>query len=266
MNLDNRFARYSRRLAVAFGSSTPWVFLVGALAVGLLTQGVSSGIEAYFAGGSYAVSLANVGLGTAVLLLLVLFFNLPQLVRGWLSAWRRSSTISVGANVARRRGLIALVSYGQQVPAEAAIRYHQRPTAAEPGLQICWLIAGPGEGEQSSLQNAYHLRDKYGQEGIEFFILQVKDADDPKETFHLVQGIFNQCDLQYGIPPQQMIADFTGGTKGMTAGMVLACTLPDWDLQHMKPLKYDDTGYAIPSGGAVPRLIRVDYLPERTDY
>lgn len=266
MNLNTRFTRYSRRLAVAFGSSTPWVFLVGALAVGLLTEGVSSGIEAYFGGDSFAVSLTNLGLGTAVLLLLILFFNLPQLVRSWLSAWRRTSTISVGTNVARRRGLVALVSHGQQVPAEAAIAYHKRPSASasslpEPGLQLCWLITGPGEGEQSSLQNAYYLRDKYSQDGIDFFILQVNDADDPKETFHLVQAVFNQCELQHGIPPQQMIADFTGGTKGMTAGMVLACTLPDWDLQHMKPKKYNDAGYAIPSSGSVPRLIRVDYLP-----
>lgn len=47
-----------------------------------------------------------------------------------------------------------------------------------------------------------------------------------------------------GIEDSDLIADYTGGTKSMTAGIILACTSPERRLQFLRPGSYTAEGRA----------------------
>jgi len=65
--------------------------------------------------------------------------------------------------------------------------------------------------------------------------------------------------LPEGWSETDVIADYTGGTKSMTAGTVLACASPDRRLQFMKPGKYREDGTADHQAGSNPYLVDIRY-------
>lgn len=52
---------------------------------------------------------------------------------------------------------------------------------------------------------------------------------DAQDTFDHVNRIFRIA----GFSPQEIIADFTGGTKPMTVGMIMACLPRERDLEYV---------------------------------
>ncbi len=73
--------------------------------------------------------------------------------------------------------------------------------------------------------------------------LPEKDVDDPNATFMLINSIYEEA-ANEGIEVADIIADYTGGTKSMTAGLILACAQPERRLQFMRPGGYTDDGRA----------------------
>lgn len=69
------------------------------------------------------------------------------------------------------------------------------------------------------------------------------DADNPHASFNLVNEIYEEAEV-FEIEPENIIADYTGGTKSMTAGLILACANPERALQFMRPGGYDAEGRA----------------------
>ncbi len=57
--------------------------------------------------------------------------------------------------------------------------------------------------------------------------------NDPNHIRQLINSIYIQATEQTGLSPIDFIADYTGGTKSMTAGMVLACSKPERKLQYL---------------------------------
>ena len=53
--------------------------------------------------------------------------------------------------------------------------------------------------------------------------------------------------------------DYTGGTKSMTAGMILACASPRRHLQFMKPRRYTADGRAEPGAESDPVAIDIRF-------
>ncbi|HEY5868208.1 MAG TPA: hypothetical protein VI542_22040, partial [Candidatus Tectomicrobia bacterium] len=52
----------------------------------------------------------------------------------------------------------------------------------------------------------------------------------------------------FGLSERDIIANYTGGTKSMTAGMVLACsTSEERDTEYMKAIEMTPTGIATPT-------------------
>lgn len=101
---------------------------------------------------------------------------------------------------------------------------HFRPSTpqTEPGgLEHCWLIASAGE--KGSLPDAERLRRWYETADVHVYVRTVADALGVQETYDLVQHIYAVEVPQAGLTPDQVIADFTGGTKPMSAGLLLAC-------------------------------------------
>jgi hypothetical protein len=57
--------------------------------------------------------------------------------------------------------------------------------------------------------------------------------DDPNHIREQVNRIYEQAQAQLGLAASDLIADYTGGTKSMTVGVVLACTDPERHLQYL---------------------------------
>ncbi len=118
-------------------------------------------------------------------------------------------------------GLIVLVSPRRvteqlhKLSAFEAIEYHRA------ALKHCWLIASSGEG--GSFATAQELAQHFGHYQVTCSIWQVIDAASIAETFALIDWFYTQRVPMVGLSETQVIADITGGTKPMTAGMVLAC-------------------------------------------
>ena len=191
-----------------------------------------------------------------LLILLVLLFiyatNLVQGLRSLLSKWHIIATeIPDRAAVKDLQriapGLIVLMSAKHASPAEAAIRYHWN-SGQTPHLQHCWVIC-----TDSSLDYAREMKQRLLEDDIDENQLQLyygsyelknpdptgltltlsdRAADDPDTVLHLVNAIFEDARSK-GLEEADVLVDFTGGTKPMSAGAVLACTAPTRHLEYL---------------------------------
>jgi hypothetical protein len=89
--------------------------------------------------------------------------------------------------------------------------------------------------------------------------LSVEDADNPESVHRLVDEIYKEATEKNSLTEEEVIADYTGGTKSMTSGMVLACTSPRRPLQFMKPRRYTEDGRADTQAGADPKAIDIRF-------
>lgn len=249
------------RLGRALGSPTPWLFLFGAVAVGLLGEGASKWVDAWRSGKSVETAAYTTLLGISILLLTIMLFNVPRWLRLILASPRQTS-IKVEAHVPHQRGLIAMVSLGKYVPARNALEYHSWAgvPGSKPTLVHCWLLAGPGEGEYSSQSNADRLAEEYKAKGIEVEVWPLADADNIEEAYYAVKIVYEVAQNKCKLSKEEIIADYTGGTKSMTAGMVLATLEQGGRLQYMKPNKYEADGRADRAAGSSPRMVQVDFI------
>ncbi len=127
-------------------------------------------------------------------------------------------------------GLILLVGRGNEEVYATAIEYHLRGQEGEgEGLRVCWLIAT--DGLDGSISIAEQLRQKY-KTACHVIVCKLNSAFDVKEAYRVVHRIYTHEVEKYGLKPEQVISDFTGGTKPMAAGMVLACQ-KKWPMQYM---------------------------------
>jgi hypothetical protein len=126
---------------------------------------------------------------------------------------------------------------------------HHWNQGQKPHLKHCWLIC-----TNQSLPYAQKMIKKLTDTGmtqtVEFHYgnyeledpehpeqklnLLVPDevVDDPNYIRRLVNGIYADAKHQ-GLEESQLIADYTGATKSMTVGIVLACTAPERQLQYV---------------------------------
>jgi len=261
MQMKRLYDTFITRLGRTLGSPTPWLFLLGALAVGLLGEGASKWVDAWRAGESAETAIYTLILGLVILLATVTLFNIPRWLQNLLSPPRRA-TISVAEHVPHHRGVIALVSVGKYVPAENALEYHAWTAASgnRPVLTHCWLLAGPGVGEGSSLDNAERLAESFRSRGVSVEVWPLADADDVQAAYLAVKTIYQVALNKYKLPQEMIIADYTGGTKSMTAGLLLAALEQEGRLQYMKPNRYEADGRADRAAGSSPRLVKVDFV------
>ncbi len=213
-------------------------------------------------------------LAVLALLALALLVAVYALI-GWLRERLGLDVAMSERQVEPRPGLIVLVSHGQleTIPALAAIRYHdrgERDDRPERTLRYLWLLASPAaapeagepdpETPSTSAANAERLASRYRPLLQHAEIVSIRDIDDPQQAFEAVEGIYREAQARFGLRDQDIIADYTGGTKSMTAGMVLACTARERDLQFMKPRRYLADGRADLKAGSEPRLVDISFF------
>lgn len=138
-----------------------------------------------------------------------------------------------------KRGLILLVSTarkGQRVEdnhAMHAVKYHLQKMKT---LERIWLIPsddsdvnrfGPStrptadEFKKSCEALAKDLKVEVHEDGV--------SPADSQDTYDYVNRVFKRS----GFEPDEIIADFTGGTKPMTVGMIMACLPRDRELEYV---------------------------------
>lgn len=266
--MNNFLTRLRRRWEQTVGSSAPWVVVFGAIALGFITDGLLRLVEGWWQADDLTLAGIMLLVGVVGLLLVILFFDLPLWVSNW-ARWVQGQfqvDIEELQPVPPRRGVIAIVSLGQHVPAEAALAYHAQfdPSAGGlPYLRRGWLLVGPGEGELSSATNAAKLRETFEARGVAIDLYPLNHADDMAEIFGAVKKIIRRAQVEYGFAKEEIIADFTGGTKSMTAALTLACIDTGIDLQYMKPDDYELDGRAKPGTQATPHLLDITFLENR---
>lgn len=96
-------------------------------------------------------------------------------------------------------------------------------------LRHCWLIGSHG----GSLPQADAIQAQYAGSGLTIAVRPVYDAFGVQETYDLVRRIYEIEIGKAGLRRQDVIADFTGGTKPMSTGMLLACAQLEAPLQYM---------------------------------
>jgi hypothetical protein len=119
------------------------------------------------------------------------------------------------------QGLILLVS--PRRPNEAlhelsnyhAIEYHRAT------LRACWLIATAGPS--GSLATAEALASHFGAYQLQCTICPIANGADAAETLARVAAIYTQIADDGALQAAEVLADITGGSKAMTAGVALAC-------------------------------------------
>jgi hypothetical protein len=145
----------------------------------------------------------------------------------------------------KKSGLLLLVSE-HKAAAPGTISYHQEQ------LKHCWLIA---TGRSAAV--AVEIAEDFADQEIEFrhgTPYQVLH-DDYTSTYRLVRDILTKEVPAAGLVAADVIADITGGTKPMTAGMVKACIDYQLSMQYMVAEK-DEQGRAKPGAVGIP--IRLD--------
>lgn len=176
-------------------------------------------------------------------------------------------------------GLIVVVSKtppGVKSAAAAAIEYHWIKGTGN--LKHCWLICGGQESLQSARtmlkeltgSDEYFHADKFDFKfshpdnpkrilKLTLKNLDEKNVDNPNATFNLVNKIYKEAEAEE-LEAADIIADYTGGTKSMTAGLVLAsCASPERQLQFMRPGGYKPDGRADTSLPSVATEVQVNY-------
>ncbi len=209
-----------------FTPRSPVLFLLGALALGVAGNMLSDLAKQYFA--------PHEETGRLWLILIVALVGLVGLVGLAFSAgvirqrWLEPPIYRVldFSKPEKARGLIAFVSLSERAHLEKALDYH------EPQLEWVWLIA---TSETEAM--AEELRQAYESAG---FQIKVQPLAHPFELLKIKEVVEHIYATQLeGLPETEVVADFTGGTKPMSAAMIFACLSPTRRLQYV-PADYQD--------------------------
>jgi hypothetical protein len=245
--------------AIANPAQQPVVFiLVITLGLGIAANGLSSLVLDI--GGAWLESSLGMPKPIWVLTVVigvvgVVLLKIPSFVAGVRSLMSGRMMVEQAKVVPLRqtfRGLILLMSL-QDAPLRAAILHHWQ--SGRGALRHCWIIGGErslGVTEklleelecQGIPRNIFHF-------GVQVTIVDPQSKErlslipdenlvqDPNYIRRLVEGIYQQAQGVYGLDESEMIADYTGGTKSMTAGVILACTKPTRRLEYLMS-EYDE--------------------------
>jgi hypothetical protein len=188
---------------------------------------------------------------TSIILLLTFWLmRAGELIRKLFSrstlAIRDANVIAM--NETTFEGLIVFVSSGNNPPAKIAIEHHWQNRKGK--LEHCWLIS-----TEESLSNAvqiskdfieagvpsstFHLGNEYLMANVESLKHQIslvitkQQMNDPNYIHNLINCIYEDGAEKFGMDESEIIADYTGGSKSATAGIVLAGASPHRRLQYI---------------------------------
>ena len=255
--------------AIANPERHPLVFIsVIVLALGIATNGLSNlvlDVAGSWVEGQFGVAKAVWQLGVVVFVVGAIVFGVANLSR-WIQPFLPQNVPSTTKILPMQQtfpGLIVFMSLGMVPPAKAAILHHWNNGQGD--LRHCWLICG---GERSLKAAEAMVQDLTSHHGVSQSIFHFGNgyrfanpedlrqpltlvpsldlANDPNHIRKLVDGIYEEALRMYQLEESEIVADYTGGTKSMTAGLILACAMPSRRLQYILS-QYDQQNQPINS-------------------
>ena len=252
-----------RGLEKIMGGPAPIFLIIGGLGVGLLTEGISKWVDQAASGEPAPGAVVTIVIGLACFIFGIVYWRTSDL---FYRLTLKPVQITLKNQVEPHPGLIVISSptnAADESPAESAIKYHIGDPY-HPKLCHCWIIIGPdipGYKEFSSSQNAKNLKEKYAPVKFDFF--PISKQDDAEEVFNAVEKIYSHSLALEGMKPEDVITDFTGGTKAMSVGMALAGFNHHYKLEVLKPLKYLPDGRADRTAGSIPIQINTNFTAKQ---
>ena len=208
-----------------FDTRFPFAFLLGALLLGVLGNMLSDlaklWLERYFPGAEQetlrVLMIFGVAIAAMILLILLTYFA------RWVQAYGLSE---VAYQIVDRpqpksaRGLVAFASLTETAHLEAALRYH------EATLEKVWLLA-----TDKTKEKAEEIKADFDSPTRSVVIVHLPDPFDLQVVRQTVEHVY--ATYLGKISETEVIADFTGGTKPMTVGMIFACLSATRRLQYV---------------------------------
>jgi len=143
-------------------------------------------------------------------------------------------------NPPQAQGLIFMFS--REDTLREAIAYHR------PALRHCWLLVTPEMRNAAASAIAQYP-------DLSFTLHPLDDRYDSQGCYRTVLHIYAEEAPRHGLPPDQVIADITGGTKPMSLGMTVACLEGNYSIEHV-PTAFDAAGR--PTGPLPPIQIVIE--------
>jgi CRISPR-associated protein (Cas_Cas02710) len=241
-------------------------FLIGP-ALGIAVNGLSTilfgpfcqFLVAQFGHDELFWQLIVVALSVAAVFGLIMVFNIPALLAKLRDRLFGEPALDVKPLQDTFQGLITLASPTrkneagnfQETPTEASIRYHLKT------LEHCWIVAteralpevnriiqkliGEGLITQQRAEAIFHYGPNHTLKLVERpyqpieFLLSDRDSDNPNQVRKLINAIYADA-REKGLTESEIITDYTGGTKSLTAGVILACATPSRRLQYISQI------------------------------
>jgi hypothetical protein len=164
----------------------------------------------------------------------------------------------------RWRGLEVQVDESRRAPAQAGLIWLLGPQINHllfalsdhrkgGGAAHCWLVM---QSNQESVQQAYdQLSSQVLERGWDTRLHPVYiEHLEAQAAYEAVRTVFSREAAEEALTPDQVIADITGGTKPLTAGMILATLAVGGTLEYVESDR-DDKGYVIEG---TQRVVLVD--------
>jgi hypothetical protein len=219
--------------------------LLGAFFLGLLVVGLLSDLAYDLLTAPVETLPVSWRPGIAILLLTGLAYLLYHLDR-------RTRTVRIEVDESRlapaHAGLVWLFGPGPFEHLLFALEHHRKGS----GGAHCWLVMQNTEPVQQAFNQ---LSQQLLEQDLTTQLHPVYiDELDVRASYEAVRFIFERESVEEGLRPDQVIADVTGGTKPLSAGMVLAALTVGGALEYVESER-DPDGLPIPG---TLRVVLVD--------
>ena len=200
--------------------------------------------------GFLAIVFVVVGLGIV----------LSDRIQRWMRRNREFLKIGETNRVTRARALIAFVSKGSgRTSARDAVLYH----AGDGVLQHLWLLTSKeAEADADWVRGEVARRWPAVTVYPTVCLADIYSIVDAKEEVEKIRRGM----LRKGLAQNDIMCDFTGMTKHMSAGMIFACAPKEARLQFMHPKRFLADGRADPEAGpSEPVEVKIAYQLEEEE-
>ena len=227
----------SEMFELFFTPRFPILFLLGAALLAVIGNIITDLFKSYLGDSQWHLWLI-LGIVVALLAAVVYLAFAIGFLRARLFTRRAYAVLDI-PRPAQRKGLIAFVSLNQRAHLEKAIAYHRE------ALEHVWLIA-----TKDAEAAAYELKRSHETPQLSVDVIPLDNQWDLLRCREVVERVY--AERLGALTEEDVIADFTGGTKPMTVGMIFACLTPARKLEYV-PAIYD-------GGGAKEPLDPIEYV------
>ncbi len=223
----------------------PILFLIGSLALAILGNAVYELlVNAFGATPQFLIAL----IVSAVMIFAFVVLGFQRLLRAIQRRGRMNGVIGPDEQAPPHAGLILPVSPNPKAADAEIIAWHARRAT----LRHCWLLATREVVDSERLRD---LKQSLLDRNVTPHVLLLGDAIHVDQVYADVREAIEQARPVRDAWP--LIADMTGGTKAMTAGILLACLDADVPVQYWVAPR-DRQGNPLPSeqSGAMKVVMR----------